>query len=1654
MLRAIKLSVAAAILIVIALVCSVGIGCPAGDLSGDCIVDFKDLSAFAQEWLNDSASNADLQPGGGVNLADLAVLANNWNKKSGMAVINEIHYNPDKEVELVEFVELHNPTTVDVNISGWYFSAGISYKFPMPTILLPGTVLRAGGYLVVAEDPSLAVTPVTLTGKYGTSSTLIYKPFVGNLSNDGERIVLRDANGDMVDEVDYQSGFPWPTVGDPVPITQPGKGHSIQLVNPFFDNDLAGSWRSAYPTPGAKNSVYAANIPPHIRQVTHTPKQPKSGETVTITAKVTDPDGVANVTLWFQLVNPGSYISRNDAQYQTNWIDMEMHDDGLNGDEFAGDDIYTVQMPGDLHINRQLVRYRITVVDTGNRSLLVPYADDTQPNFAYFVYDGVPAWRGAIQPGVTPIVEYPAEVMRSIPVYHLISKKTDVETATWREKYAGMDYKWWGTLVYDGEVYDHIRYRMRGGVWRYSMGKNMWKFDFNRAHWFQARDDYGEKYKSQWTKINFSACIQQGSFGQRGEQGMFEAVSFGMFNMAGVPASKTNWVHFRVIDELYEDGTLNASHPPLTGSGTQYDGDFWGLYMNIEQMDGRFLDEHELPSGNLYRLESGTREINNQGPTQVTDYSDLTAFMNGYGSNPVANWWGQKVNLPCYYSYYAIYQAIHHGDITSKNFYYYFNPIPTITQWGTYKLCTQLPWDLDLTWTTYYGGGGVLNDEFSRSNIFSYEVYNVANKNRVREVCDLFFNSDQTNQLIDEFAYIINDPAGGLSIVDADRAMWDYHWVVTDAACSQGYLDQCGAGKAGQGRFYQEAQNRGYERSFEGMIQVMKDFVVERQSYMNDRSADSAIPSTPTVTATCGPNSPANALTFQVSPFSDPQGSGTFGAMKWRIAEVAVGSQGEPPSEDIVLVPEGAKWRYFKGLDEPSVIQGEWRKEDFYDLDWPEAYTPIGYGETWIPTASQLNDMRGYYTTIYVRKKFEVTDLDAIDKLVVDIKYDDGINVWINTKRAAWGNVPGEELAHDATVPNRTENHNFTPVVIDDPASYLNVGTNIVAAQVVNTSLGDSGDCFVDVRLIGKPADPCHLPPPRPTGLGKYEIEAVWESGEITPYNNSIRIPATGIRPGRTYRVRCRMKDNTERWSHWSNPVQFVAGEPLAAGTLENLRITEVMYNPPDPPSPDTTDNDEFEYIELKNTGDEALDLTYVSFVDGITFDFNGSSITSLAPGDFVLVVRNKTAFQSRYGSGLAGKIAGEYKNNAQNNLKNSGDNVKLIDYWNGTIAEFEYGDGRGWPIAADGAGHSLVPLESAVLDEPDGSLNYGGNWRASTYIQGSPGQGDPEPPATVVINEVMAHTDYTDPQHPEYDSNDWIELYNNSASPVNLNSSWYLSDDFDNLKKWAIPAIQLAGHSRIVFDEVTDFHKPISVGFGLNKAGEQVILSYLPGGGQDRIVDCVGFKGQENNISLGRYPDGEVYWFRMVPSKDSANVEPVLEIVINELMYHPQDSNEEYIELYNPTGGAILLQNAQGPWQLDGAVSWTFPSGKSIPAGGRLIVVGFDPVIESSRLDAFKAVYNTGPLVAGVDIIGPWSGDLSNGGERLALERPQAPDVEGDPISWVIVDEVIYGDVAPWPESPDGDGDALQRILVDKYHSGNDPANWKGAAPSPGSNP
>jgi len=485
------------------------------------------------------------------------------------------------------------------------------------------------------------------------------------------------------------------------------------------------------------------------------------------------------------------------------------------------------------------------------------------------------------------------------------------------------------------------------------------------------------------------------------------------------------------------------------------------------------------------------------------------------------------------------------------------------------------------------------------------------------------------------------------------------------------------------------------------------------------------------------------------------------------------------------------------------------------------------------------------------------------------------------------------------------------------------------------------------------------------------------------------------------------------------------------------LRVTELMYDP--------AGCGDYEFIELCNTSAKALDLTDVKFTDGITFAFAAGSVTSLAPGEYVLVVKDLAAFSNRYvASGL--KIAGEFSGK----LSNDGEKIIIEGKWSSKILSMTYDDKRGWPLAACGAGHSLVPVYSAIEDQLDGSADFGGNWRASSYINGSPGAADPELPKILLINEICAGTDYAVWPH---ESNDWIELYNTVGFAVYLNSHWYISDDKDNLAKYELPASSLSGYGRISYDQVSHFNPDGTgpQGFGLDKTGEQIFLSYLPGSEYDRVVDCVKFKGQPKGSSLSRYPDGGDFWYETVTSRDLTNTAPDPVCVISEFMYHPPAGAKEFIEIKNMTSAPLSLWDGnpavQSGWRLDGGIEFEFSPSDTIAANGFLLVVGFDP--NEANLAAFNSCYGT--TLTASEVVGPYSGDLSNNTERIALERPQASDDPLSPgdLSWIILDEAIYFDQAPWPYVADGTRKSAQR--KDLNVSGNAPGNWLAKRPTPG---
>ena len=517
---------------------------------------------------------------------------------------------------------------------------------------------------------------------------------------------------------------------------------------------------------------------------------------------------------------------------------------------------------------------------------------------------------------------------------------------------------------------------------------------------------------------------------------------------------------------------------------------------------------------------------------------------------------------------------------------------------------------------------------------------------------------------------------------------------------------------------------------------------------------------------------------------------------------------------------------------------------------------------------------------------------------------------------------------------------------------------------------------------------------------------------------------------------------NATSWnSTWSGPVASVLYT-----ALPTLRITELMFNPEPPPSGSPYNNDDFEFVELKNTGPNTLSLVGFRFTNGIDFTFTATNwITSLAAGGRVLIVKNFAAFASRYPS-VTNRVAGEFGGN----LSNSGEEIALVGPMQEPILDFTYSDA--WFPVADGTGFSLVIVDDTA---PPSAWTNAANWRASTYEFGSPALADPAPfaIAPVLVSEVLSR-----PVAPALDA---IELFNPTTNSVDL-SGWYLTDDANSPKKYRIPdgtVITAGGY--LVLDESAFNSMGSPTAFAFDSGGDQAYLfsgnptnSLLTG-----YADGFSFDGTALGVSFGRYQDslGQPHFVAQTATTlGTNNAGPqVGPVTISEIMFHPPDLGtndnvrDEFIELHNLTASPVPLfdtNRATNTWRLAKAVNFDFPTNTFLAPHGYVLVVSFDPIADTNSLAGFKARYGA---LTGVPLFGPYSGHLGNVNETIQLKQPLPPDYAFQSEIWAVADEVHYASQPPWPCGADGTGASLQRQRPAEF--GNDPINWGAAAPTPG---
>jgi hypothetical protein len=476
-------------------------------------------------------------------------------QSGSQTVINELQYHPLSDDHGEEYIELYNTGPITADLSGWQFSDGIHYTFPA------GVSIPPDGYVVVGHDPA------TVEAIYGISGVL--GPFEsGRLDNGGERVAIEDAGGILVDEVAYDDHRPWPELPD-------GKGPSLELISPAFDNNRPCSWGASVDqgTPGMQNSVYSPdNIPPCLTDVAHTPVFPTSSQPVTVTALVDDAgyagSAVATATLHYRPEGAPGYTA------------LAMAD--------GGSSLYTGVIPP--QANGLYVEFYVTADDEEGLERLVP--------------DGAPGGVSA-ETGNFVTVSYIYQVedthpTGALPIYRLITTAANWIELTTRDLFSNILLD--ATFVYEGEVFYNVGIRYRGESTR-DVWPRPYRIKFRDEHEFEDRE-----------RIN----LVSDELGR-------EALAHDLFQRVGLPAPNTRFVTLYInesgqgdyLDIEQVDNDFLEAHFPDDDTGNLYRG-----------FDGADL-KYRGPDPDSYRA-SYLKENNED----ADDYSDVIALTDALTNSP------------------------------------------------------------------------------------------------------------------------------------------------------------------------------------------------------------------------------------------------------------------------------------------------------------------------------------------------------------------------------------------------------------------------------------------------------------------------------------------------------------------------------------------------------------------------------------------------------------------------------------------------------------------------------------------------------------------------------------------------------------------------------------------------------------------------------------------------------------------------------------------------------------------------------------------------------------------------------------------------------------------------------------------------------------
>ena len=990
------------------------------------------------------------------------------------------------------------------------------------------------------------------------------------------------------------------------------------------------------PTPEAPNTSPAGPI---IRNLTENPVPvPLPSDDLVITTEVLPgPFPVTSVTLHYRAMFAAE-------------VSIPMTDTG--GGIFQG------IIPSVALRPRKMLRWRVTAQSQDGESSKAPLFLDPVNS---------PQYHGTViaEPRITS----------DLPIMHRF-----VENPAGTETRSGTR----GAFFYNGEFYDNIFSRIRGGTSQ-NWPKKSYKIEFNDGHHFRFRDGVPRV-----DEINLNTTYTDKSY-------LRSVLTYEHQRDAGLPSPEAFLVHLR------------------------QNGAFWNVAILIEQPDRDFLQRWGFdPDGVLYKGATAPTHYEPNDPlsrwekkTRLhEDKSDLDAFIDGIAQTGTAleTYLFDNVDLPTQVNYMATTCISQNIDASDKNHYIYRDSNGS-REWA------MLPWDLDLT----FGPDALNTDNMVASEPGTSHPWIGARPHTLNLL-------SKYNHFLEA---MIANPRTRAMVNRRIRTLIDEHL----------------------------ASNYFHNRIDELVAQAGPDVLLDKAKWGNNTHFSGA---TFTLQA---------ATTRIVDEYLVPR----IAHLTITHGQAGSGAILLPENSPVTaLVPTdnslGDTWQQV-GFNDAGWVSGTGGVG--YERAARQTYTPllgIDLLSPSIPAAMRIDahdDNINDNNSFYARYQFNVADAGAVSILTLRVKYDDGFVAYLNGTRVTGRNDP-TPLTWNAEADNAhrdTEAVVFEDIDITAFKGALLSGPNVLAVHALNF-LSTSTDMLLSCELVEGASGSglgAGIPPSQPTsppvnfGTIEYNPASGNQDEEfielINPNSYDLDVSGWILEGGVDHTLRdgtvipaseslylspCPAAFRNRSNSPTGGEGLFLQGDysdhlsnfgeeltlrdrfgsiiaqtttPLDPSDAQRyLVVSEIMYHPAGDPGE--------EFIELLNISDSVtLDLTGVTFVSGISFDFTGSAVTSLAPGARALLIRNQSAFEAVHGEGLP--IAGVFTNLSV--LDNDGETLKLEDASNSTIKEFAYNDALPWSTAPDGLGPSLVLVDP--FSNPDPSL--AGHWRSSSRPDGNPDDSD-----------------------------------------------------------------------------------------------------------------------------------------------------------------------------------------------------------------------------------------------------------------------------------------------------------------------------------------